>query len=310
MWLISLVAVVISSYFLARTTANIIALRFASAPRPKAPSAQTIEVPLAQKTPVQASDFKPILERDVFDSADTGQAATPTDTSATTETTEETIPTGEAVPTTLGVKLISTFAVGEGLDGRSSCVISGGGAKGSQDVYTVGGPKQFAPDTKLTKILFNRVEFTNHGRLEYVELEDFAKAFTMNQKPVREPEPTDDSASKEETKIEKKAEGSFVIDRAEIDAALANLDKLYTEIRAVPHFIEGKPSGLKLLSVKTGSLFSKLGLQRGDILKKINGSEIDMKKGLELFNSLKTETHITLEVDRKGQNQSLDYDIR
>ncbi len=81
-------------------------------------------------------------------------------------------------------------------------------------------------------------------------------------------------------------------------------------MRAVPHFKDGNPNGLKLLSVRAGSLFSKLGLQRGDILQKINGMDLDIKKGLEIFNQLKSENNIVMVIERKGAPQTLEYEIK
>lgn len=309
MWAISLAAVVFCSYFLARMSANFVALQFDAAGSPSAPASREETVALlpdVEKEAVGPDRFKPVVERNIFDSTATGVVEP--EAVATGET--EVDLTGEAVPTSLGVKLVSTFSVGEGADNRSSCIIDGGGGKGKQDVYTINDTKQFAPETKIVKILYNRVEFVNKGRLEYVELEDFTKVASLNVPPSPLGPTVVSKGEKEETKIEQSGEGKFVIDRAEIDAAIANLDKLYTQIRAVPHFKEGKPDGLKLLSVKKDSVFAKLGLKRGDILQRINGMELDIKKGLEIFNQLKTETNIAIDVERGGAKQSLEYEIR
>lgn len=306
--------VILCSHFLARMVSNMVALQFEDegkglgALKKKADRAET----QTRKLVLGPEELQPILERNIFDSkavslapALEGEKEEPSD--------EPVIQTGEAVPTSLGIKLVSTFAVGEGKDARSSCVISGGsGGKGSEAVYTVNDKELFAPDTNMVRILFNRVEFTNKGRLEYVELEDFAKGVNLNVPPsdAGVPPSINPQEPKDETRIEKSAEGKFAIDRAEIDDAIANLDKLYTQVRAVPHFKDGKSNGLKLLSVRAGSVFSKLGLKRGDILQKINGVELDIKKGLEIFNQLKTENHVTMEIERRGKVETQEYDIR
>ncbi|MFA4875517.1 MAG: hypothetical protein WC690_09295, partial [bacterium] len=110
--------------------------------------------------------------------------------------------------------------------------------------------------------------------------------------------------------VKTEAPGKFTVDQKEVDDALQNLDRLYTEIRAVPNFSGGKVSGMKILSVKNGSLFSKLGLRRGDVLQKINGMELDVKKGFEIFNQLKEQKTITLDLIRQGQPTTLEYEIR
>lgn len=307
MWLISLVAVVICAYFLASMVTDLIKLKFEGSFSPavskgNAPS----QVRVDGQSKIDTEKYQVINSRNIFDSkAVPGVTPEP----VVSDSVEEEVPVGGvAVLTTLGIKLISTFAVGDGTDKRSSCVISGGGGK-QDDVYTVSDTKQFAPDTKITKILFDRVEFINKKRLEYAMIEDFAKGVNLNVPPRADDTPPTEEP-KLDVKVEKNDEGKYTIDRAEIDSAIANLDKLYTQVRAVPHFKDGNPNGLKLLSVRSGSLFSKLGLQRGDILQKINGMDLDIKKGLEIFNQLKSENNIIMVIERKGAPQTLEYEIK
>ncbi|MDO8520138.1 MAG: type II secretion system protein GspC [Deltaproteobacteria bacterium] len=307
MWAISLGAVILCSYFLAKMTANLISMQFESHVG-GAFLSTAVTKPLAPKKEGMGEEtFRPILERNVFNSKAAGLPAdTPEGEGG--ETGEPVDLTGEATPTSLGVKLVSTFSVGDGTDNRSSCIISSG--KGEGEVYIVADEKKFAPDTKIVKILYNRVEFVNKGRLEYVELEDFAKGGIALNSPPSDEESPKVVETKDSQPAEKAPGGTMILDRAEIDDALANLDKLYTQIRAVPHFKEGKPDGLKLLSVRSGSLFSKLGLTRGDILKRINGMDLDIKKGLEIFGQLKSETKLTVDLERKGAPQTMEYEIR
>ncbi len=308
MWLVSLVAVIFCAYFLASMTAGLVSLKLQGEDVSLLISPPTTEKgeegALAPAEDPEA--LKPVIERNVFNSKAILSTGEPEEEEETTE-----VLTGEAVPTSLSIKLLSTFSVGGGMDQRSTCVISGGQAK--EDVYTVNDTKQFAPETKVLKILYDRVEFSNKGRLEYVLLEDFAKRTASHDRGKSKEEKTRKNEKEEpaeEVKIEETGEGKFVIDRAEIEAAMANMDKLYTQVRAVPHFKEGNPDGLKLLSVRSGSIFSKLGLKRGDILKKINGNELDIKKGLELFNQLKTESTFVIEVERKGTVFNMEYEIK
>ncbi len=78
----------------------------------------------------------------------------------------------------------------------------------------------------------------------------------------------------------------------------------------MPNFSGGKISGMKVLSVKNGSIFAKLGLKRGDILQKINGMDLDVKQGFAIFSQLKDSKNLTVDLIRGGQAQSFDYEIR
>jgi type II secretion system protein C len=251
------------------------------------------------KTFASQDQYKIILDRNIFDSKEAPAPVVETEASTETPNLD-----GPAVKSNLNVKLLSTFSVGSGTDQRSTATVQPGG-QGAADVYTVADEKQFSPGVKITKILPDRIEFVNGGRLEYVEIERLAATGVNTASPLSKLEGTAPGS-----KVAKQTDGKFVVDQAEIDNALNNLDKLFTEVRAVPNFVAGKAAGIKLLSMTPTSLFAKLGLQRGDVLEQINGVDIDMKRGFDIFNQLKGEKRITINLQRNGQKQTLDYEIR
>ncbi|MBI2347013.1 MAG: hypothetical protein HYV03_09115 [Deltaproteobacteria bacterium] len=252
-------------------------------------------------------DYEVVVSRNIFDSSETAAGE-----AAGGEELGPISPTGEPVKTALGIKVIAVMVVGEGKDPRSSATVDGGG--GSIDVYAVGDEKKtFAPGVRLVQVKPTRIEFYRAGRFEYADLEEGLSASIFGQPKdtatvatPSAPRPTAPAGEK----VAKVGENKFTIDQAEIDAALTNLDKLYTEIRAVPNFQEGKVQGMKILSIKPGSIFAKLGLKRGDVLARINGVELDIKKGFDLFNQLKDQKAFNLDLQRDGKNQTLEYEIR
>ncbi len=267
-------------------------------------------------------DYKIIIDRNIFDST----PPTKEGEAAPESTAEETVElTGEAVLTSLSLNILGVLVVGNGDDSRSSATIGGGaaapapakgkagtgGGGGGAKVYAVGDEESFAPNTKLTLVQPDRIEFVHNGRLEYAEVKP-ASASDIFAPPVREPIAMAGQPKEAEAPalIKKDEPGKFAVDQREVQDALGNLDKLYTEIRAVPNFAGGKVSGMKILSVKSDSIFAKLGLRRGDVLQKINGMELDVKKGFEIFSALKDEKQITLDLVRQGQPTTLDYEIR
>lgn len=316
LWIVTLLAVLVISYLLAKITSLFIASQFP-------------DVMIAVKLPKSAEqasadqegravDIAVILKRNFFDAQET-QFASDEDVKAEGEETT-TAPDGTeqanvppenqtAVKTSLDITLISTVAAGDGRNTMSSCVIRSGR---EQDVYRVAADPSFSPGTKIVRILPKRVEFLNKNRLEYVELIDFAKGMAAysQPEPLEFGKPVRTKALEEELAADIQREGNtFQIPRVEVDKALANLGRLYTDIRAVPYFKDGKANGFKLLNVKQGSLFEKLGLRRGDILKSINGTVLDIATGMQLFNNLKNETRFTLDVERRGAEQTFSYDI-
>lgn len=306
LWVLNLVTILLSSYFGAKLTNLYIESKIAvkeTTVSPRRPAAKE-ELPFAAEQPA-FSEYKIIANRNIFDSTELPPEVPP-------EVSEET-PTGKPVKTTLNIKVMGVLVVGKGEDPRSSATIAGGTGQGaSVDTYAVGDENGFAPSTKLTLVQPDRIEFIHAGRLEFALMEEEGGTSIFG------PPPTDMKTAAvspaPETKpgegIVPAGEGRFVIDQQEVHNALNNIDRLYTEIRAVPNFAGGRVSGLKILSVKQGSIFDKLGLQRGDILKRINGLELDVKRGFEIFNQLKEEPQLTVDLVRQGQNETFEYEIR
>ena len=79
----------------------------------------------------------------------------------------------------------------------------------------------------------------------------------------------------------------------------------------MPYFRDGKPAGLRLFAVKTGSLYEKLGLKNGDILKSINENSLsDLSQAMQLFERLKSERSIKITLERNSEDKEFNYEVR
>ncbi|MFM1847929.1 MAG: ral secretion pathway protein, partial [Pseudomonadota bacterium] len=106
-------------------------------------------------------------------------------------------------------------------------------------------------------------------------------------------------------------ENEFIVDEAELDRALENLPLLLTQARAVPYFADGQAVGLRLFAIKSGSLYEKIGLRNGDVLKSVNGNSMaDLSQAMQLFEKLKTERSINLTIERNREEKEFKYQIR
>lgn len=322
-WVVNLAIVLGLAYFSAKIT-NVYLASLLEVPRSIAVVSQGEKVEFARGIE-DFSSYDAIVERNIFDASE-APAPKPCATEdprpecQAKEHTETVVarPTGEAVKTSLKLTVIATMTIGEGKDERSSATIDSGKGKGV-DVYAVNDQeKTFAPGVFLVQVKPKRIEFINSGRLEYAELLDESGESIFQQPGDLAPA---ESTTASNANVEsgglptgeqvKQVDGNkFIVNQAEIDAALSNLDQLYTQIRAVPNFKDGKVQGMKILSIKPGSVFAKLGLRRGDVLDKINGQQIDIKQGFKLFSELKEQTNFSLDLLRQGQSESYEYEIR
>lgn len=105
---------------------------------------------------------------------------------------------------------------------------------------------------------------------------------------------------------------SYEIDASDLDATLGNLAEISTQARMVAAFEDGKSIGFRVLSMKPGSVFEKIGLKNGDVITNINGYPLSSPdKVLELYQKAKTNSQISLDVKKSGASSAttLNYSI-
>ena len=175
------------------------------------------------------------------------------------------------------------------------------------------GKKIFATGAVVRKVQSKRVYFDHDGRIEYLELEGAAPATAgpaVPPPPVAQPS----APSAEFGDIDKQilcSGANCTIERALVDKALSNTAALSSLARFVPSVRDGKPNGFKVYAIRPNSLFGKIGLQNGDTLKQINGNEmLTPDQALQLYTKLRSASHLTMQVERRGETVTMDYTIK
>jgi general secretion pathway protein C len=111
--------------------------------------------------------------------------------------------------------------------------------------------------------------------------------------------------------IQKISATEFKVDRGVVDKILENQADLMRQARIVPEQENGKMVGIRLFGVRPDTLLGVLGMENGDRLQTINGFDMTSpEKALEAYARLRTADHLTVQVNRKGQNTNLDYNIQ
>lgn len=151
-----------------------------------------------------------------------------------------------------------------------------------------------------------RVVLINNGRKEYLAVGD-----TAPPAPVMPTSVASAPAASSGEGITQVDENNYEIPRDEIDKQLSNLNSIATQARIVPSFKNGVANGFKLFSIRPGSIYSKIGIQNGDVIRKINGYEINSPdKALEVYSKLKESSKIEIELERRGKPINKSYVIR
>jgi hypothetical protein len=81
-------------------------------------------------------------------------------------------------------------------------------------------------------------------------------------------------------------------------------------VRIVPTFRSGVARHLKLFSIRPGSCYADIGLRNGDLVRRLDGSEIDFPdKALEIYGRIRTVGRHTIEILRDGRPKTLRYSV-
>ena len=113
----------------------------------------------------------------------------------------------------------------------------------------------------------------------------------------------------------KKSKGSFsqniTMKHSRIEKAVNNINDLMKQVRIRPHFSNGKPNGLNLSGIRSGSIFSEMGLKSGDIITGVNGKNIEsVDDALKFYESLKSSSNVQIQLKRKGLQKTINYTIQ
>jgi general secretion pathway protein C len=166
-------------------------------------------------------------------------------------------------------------------------------------------------NAEVLNIERDRVIIANNGRREYIGAEPGDGA--PPPPPIATTRPVTEPAGNQPYGAGIKAldDSNYEVPRNEVDRALANLNDLAMQARIVPAFKDGQAEGFKLFSIRPDSLYSKIGIVNGDVIKRINGFEMNSpEKALEVYTKLKDANRIDIELDRNGQTLRKTYNVR
>lgn len=245
-----------------------------------------------------------------------------------------------AEPSELRARLVGTAVFSEPTYSLASIVDESGGKGSEAELYSINpcasvppppaegevsleGPPTSEPCNQLLDVAeirlidADRVYFYNRSqeRFEYLALGEEPKkggATVAKAPPPKQQKGQSKSGKNDdlEQHIKKTGDTSWSVEQAGIDKALGDLSSLATQARIVPAFEGGEAVGFKLFSIRPGSLYSKIGIQNGDVISRINGYEINSPdKALEIYQKLKDAKEITVDMKRRGKPVTLNYNV-
>jgi general secretion pathway protein C len=220
--------------------------------------------------------YRPIMARDLFHTAKTvGQKAA--------------IDIDALKPTELKVKLWGTVA-DENPD-RAYAVVEDLQSR-QQGLYRPGDTIQ-AATVKL--ILREKVILNVDGKDEVLEIASAVSSAAPVKKRARRTAPG----------------RKIALRRALINAATSDIGNLMNQVKIEPALEKGQPAGLRVMDIKPGSIFRRMGLRNGDILTAVAGAPVQSVQDMAtLYESLKNASRVEVQVKRRNRLQTITYNIQ
>jgi general secretion pathway protein C len=228
----------------------------------------------------------------------------------------------EAVDTQLRLRLQGVIDSSDESAGRA--VIASGSR---QALYAPGDELPEGRNVTLEKILPQRVILNNNGRYESLWLYqegDFGSRQARRNEPVRdapsrswegdetepggvdEPmdEPVDDSMHDHTVGPEEAPE-------PEAQSAVEQVSRSLSDVVSMSiHREGGQIVGYQIRPGRDSAMFESLGLESGDIVKAVNGTELTSpQRVMELYRSMGNATSASLLIERNGQEVTIDIDL-
>lgn len=241
--------------------------------------------------------YKPICNRNIFDSEKRSPCEEEEIGTELQFEPENTACPKEPEKTSLSHTLLGTM-VSNNPD-ASFATISKKGEKDSTSFYI---NDSIFDDGKIYDIVRNRVYIIRNGCREFIEVANLPSIYAAA--PAR---PQRKSGS-DDIKIEG---NKIVVSRDKVEATLGDLNKVIQQARMVPHFRDGAVNGFKIFAIRPKSIFKQLGLKNGDIIERINGTEINsVERAIPMLQLAKSSDEISIDLKRRGKKKSLTIEIR
>lgn len=238
--------------------------------------------------------LRTILDRNLFDSSPKNK----TQVSPQPEIPDD----REIHPSSLNIELLGTVVF---RNSRYSVALITDMSNNSTRYYSLNDRIQGASIVRIERF---RVILQRANRLEYIEL----KSAQSNIKSEARPGFSRLPAQTPKVELEEVGPGRFAIPETTVESLLSDLPSLLKQARAVP--VNGPNrnlAGFRIIEIKPNSIFEKIGIQNGDIVKRVNDEDLDsLEKGMRLFTALRNEKTISIDIERNGTRLNYTYEIR
>ncbi len=187
------------------------------------------------------------------------------------------------------------------LSGTAKAAPRAGGGGGEQQVFLLRVDGELDTGTVLAAVRRNLAAFKTPSGVRWL-VENVGKESAMGTDDRKEV-----ATAPGDLNVQQTGPNSYRVSRDDLNRATASLNSLASEARIVP---DKQENGFKIFSIRPGSIWQKIGVQNGDVIKSINGIELSSPdKALEAYGRLRNANKISLDIVRRGKRETMEYTI-
>jgi len=154
--------------------------------------------------------------------------------------------------------------------------------------------EELTPGVRLDAVERDRIVIVRNGAREAVLLKDLEKNAALIVPPAAPPI------------VQPSATGGTLVDRKQLQQQLGRPEFL-SQALIVPN----PDGGFLVRQIQPGSLYEKLGLRPGDVIRNVNGQALtSMDDVMKLYQQFGSAQRVLVEVHRQGRSETLYYDMR
>jgi len=153
----------------------------------------------------------------------------------------------------------------------------------------------------IKKILRFSVIISRNGKDELLE---------MTQEALSGKDGSGTASSKTSNNAPSEDISELSIKRSLIEDSMNDINALMSQVRVKPHFTGGNADGILLYGIKQDSMFKDMGIQNGDIIMGVDGTEIkSVEDAISLHDRLKNSSDVKMQIRRRGQVKEILYHV-
>ena len=176
------------------------------------------------------------------------------------------------------------------VDARTGYAIVEEKGKGKQKLYRIG---EMIGSARLVRVTRNTAVLQSGGRELVMKVKEAADGLA----PGRSAVPSGGR--------------SIAVSREEVTQSLGDLKSIMSQAVVRPYMMDGAQQGFVISNIVPGSLYSRLGLQNGDVIVEVNNSRLEGADDvLQLVEVMQSGGSVTVGLTRNGQNQTLNYSFQ